>query len=283
MRRFALSAAAAATALLAGSVAAHDLWLQPEPFWIAPRAVAATSVQVGHGTNRERWAVDVARVLSLRSFGPAGGVVDRLPTLRASGLGRDAAFRFDRPGTHVLAMVSGHAVSELPAEQFRSYLAEEGLTPAQTHRRQSGAEARPGREIYSRRAKALIQVGPAGRAAQPQVTRPLGLTLELVPEQNPYTLAPGATLPVRVYYQGRPLAGALVKLFDLAADATPAATARSDAQGRVRITLPRRQGAWLVNVVWTRPLAGDARGDYDTTFSSLTFGWPAAAPPRAAP
>lgn len=281
MRRTSFFTAAAA-AVLAGSVAAHDLWLQPNAFWIAAGSAAPTSVQVGHGRNRERWSVDVARVLSLRSVGPGNAVMDHMPALRTAGLSQDAPLRFERAGTHVLSMVSGHATSELPAEQFRSYLAEEGLTPAQTHRRQTGADARPGREIYSRRAKALVQVGPVSRSAQPQVTRPLGLTLELVPEQNPYTLAPNAALPVRVYYQGRPLPGALVKLYDLAADAEPTATARSDAQGRVRITLPRRQGAWLVNVIWTRPITGDARGDYDTTFSSLTFGWPAAAalPPR---
>jgi hypothetical protein len=37
---------------------------------------------------------------------------------------------------------------------------------------------------------------------------------------------------------------------------------------------PRQDGEWLLNVVWTRPLVGDPRGDWDTVFSSLTFGYP---------
>ena len=37
---------------------------------------------------------------------------------------------------------------------------------------------------------------------------------------------------------------------------------------------PRRDGEWLLNVVWTRPLTGDRGADFDTVFSSLTFGYP---------
>ena len=268
---------AAAAVLIAVPVLAHDLWLQPSPFWIAPGGATATSVQIGHGQDRERWAVDPQRVLALRSLGPRGAV-DRLAELRASGLNRDTPLRFPQPGTHVLAMVSGHATSELPNIRFTDYLAEEGLTPAQEQRRRTRTTDQAGREIYSRRAKTLIQVGPAPAAAQPHVTARLGMTLEVVPERNPYALRPGEALPVRIYYQDRPLAGALVKLYDLNADARPVATARSNAQGRVLVNIPRRSGAWLVNVVWTRPITGDPRGDFDTTFSSLTFGWPAARP-----
>lgn len=33
-------------------------------------------------------------------------------------------------------------------------------------------------------------------------------------------------------------------------------------------------GTWLLNVVWTKPAAARADVDFDTTFSSLTFGFP---------
>lgn len=36
----------------------------------------------------------------------------------------------------------------------------------------------------------------------------------------------------------------------------------------------RRSGTWLLNVVWTQPAAVPADVDFDTTFSSLTFGFP---------
>lgn len=270
-----LVTSALAALLVAGPVLAHDFWILPNPFWVAPGGVTAASMQVGHGQDNERWNVDVRRVLMLRSVGPGGAVADRLAEVRASGLGRDTPLRFAAPGTHLLAMESTHAVSELPAIRFNDYLALEGLTPAQIQRQRTRTTDRGGREIYSRRAKALIQVGPYSAAGQAHVTRPLGLTLEIVPESNPYGLRAGQPLAVRIYYQGRLQPGALVKFYDLSADAEPVATVRSDAQGRAVFRMPAR-GSWLINVIWTRPITGDPRGDFDTTFSSLSFGLPPA-------
>ena len=115
----------------------------------------------------------------------------------------------------------------------------------------------------------IVQVGPAISAMADAVTRPVGLRLEIVPEVNPAIASAGDGLPVRVFYEGAPLAGALVKLTDLAHDAAPFETHRTDAAGRARFTLPKA-GAWLLNVVWTRPLK-DEGVDFETTFSSLSF------------
>jgi len=76
-----------------------------------------------------------------------------------------------------------------------------------------------GSERYSRCAKSIVQVGPSGPGSQAQVSKPVGLPLEILPEANPYAVPRSATLPVRVIYAGRPLAGALVKLTNLKDDA----------------------------------------------------------------
>ena len=102
------------------------------------------------------------------------------------------------------------------------------------------------------------------------MTRPLGLTLEIVPDRNPYALRAGEELPVRVYYRGAPLPGARVTMTDLRADDRPAAVRRTDGQGRARF--PMRPGAWMLNVVWSNPSERDPRADFETIFSSLTFG-----------
>lgn len=213
----------------------------------------------------------------LRDYGP-GGPIDHLAALRRLPAAAIPAMRFDAPGTHIVALRSSHALSDLPAVRFNQYLEEEGLAPAIKLRARAGANNRPGREIYSRRAKALVQVGPAA-AAQPHVTRPIGMTLEIVPERNPYTPGRPAALPMRILFEGRFLPGALVKLTNLNADEKPVATARSDRNGRAVFNVPLT-GLWQVNVVWTKPIRDDARGDFDTTFSSLTFGYPARARAR---
>jgi hypothetical protein len=206
----------------------------------------------------------------MRSVGPTGAV-DIRSALHPTP-SNDGVLTFNTPGTYVIAFESTHAESNLPAIRFNDYIAVEGMTPAIEARRAGGSGDRPGREIYSRRAKAVVQVGPLSAAPQPWVSRPIGLTLEIVPEKNPYGLAPGEDLPVRIFYDGKPLAGALVKLTNLEFDIRPVAVKRSDAQGRASFQLPRT-GTWLVNTIWTRPLANDPRADFDTTFSSLTFGF----------
>lgn len=261
-----------AVCCLADPVEAHDFWLQPSRFWIGPGAAVPIAILVGHGVNRAPWDVASSRVLLLRDFGPKG-VVDHLPAIRRQAVAAIPAMRFTTPGTHVVAIQSGHATSDLPAVRFNDYLKEEGLTPALTLRARAGATGAAGREIYSRRAKTLVQVGPAG-ANQPHVTRPLGLTLEIVPERNPYAPSRTTSFPVRIIYQGRALPGALVKLTNLRADQKPIATRLTGRDGRAVFNVPQ-SGLWQFNVVWTRPIKGDPRGDFDTTFSSLSFGFPA--------
>jgi uncharacterized GH25 family protein len=259
--------ALAAALVWTGPASAHDFWVQPQRFWVAPSDPVATSVQVGHGGRRAAWPVKVARVLDFRSVGPEGAS-DHRHRLRQGGT--EVPLSFPLAGTYVLAMQTNHADSVLPGPRFNAYLEEEGLTPALELRRRTGRTQTPGRELYSRRAKALVQVGPL-TGSQLHVTRPLGLTLEIVPERNPYALKTGEALPVRVVFEGEPLAGALVKFTDLSADAEPVAQQRTDGAGRTTFKAPG-SGEWLLSVVWTKPVK-HPKADFDTTFASLTFGF----------
>ncbi len=259
-------------AAMAFPAAAHDMWLQPTKFWLERPGISMVTTYVGHGPDRERWSVAADRVLRLRSVGPGGVVTDQRGRLGAA-MNRDAGIMLATPGVHVIALESGYAESNLPAARFNGYLQDEGLIPAIEARRRAGQTGRPGREIYNRRAKALVQVGPVTTTPQPQVVRAVGLALEIVPERNPYRLDGAKLMPVRVFYQGRPLAGALVRLTDLRADAKPAQSILTDKDGRA-IFKARHSGLWQMNVVWTKPLAENPKADFETTFSSLTWGFP---------
>lgn len=262
----------AAVALLSWTTAvqAHEFWLQPGRFQVAARGAAPAVLMVGAGEARERWNVGPGKVARLQVWGP-DGVRDARAALRAPGGAADVILSYPAPGLHVVTFESRAARSVLPAGRFDDYLADSGLTAAIAAR--AGANGRPGREVYSRRAKALVQVGVATPRDDAVATAAAGLTLEIVPEKNPYGLATGEALPVRVFYQGRPLAGALVKLFCLDLDHQALARRTTDTAGRAAFTMPRR-GAWMLSVIWSRPVAArDA--DFETVFSSLTFGYPA--------
>ena len=266
MRR--LQAVAVALALTT-PVVAHDFWLQPRGFQFPAPANAPFVVLVGHGPARERWAGDPARLLFLRSVGPTG-VQDHRSDLIQGGAST-GVLRFSAPGTYVMVMQTTPALSVLPAMRYTSYATEEGLTLPLAMRARTGQANSDGRETYSRRLKSLIQVGNSTQP-QPWITRPVGLSLEIVPERDPYHLAPGERLPVRILFEGHPLPGALVKLTNLDYDTRPVEMHRSDGAGRTSFAVPDR-GAWLVNVIWSKPISSNPTADFETTFSSLTFGY----------
>ncbi len=232
---------------------------------------------VGHGAARQRSSIPVNRITQFRSSGP-GGIANRMGDLTL-GSAADASLRFDTPGTFLVYFSTSNIPSDLPAKRFNEYASAEGLGPVLARRAATGSMNKPGRELYSRRGKAIVQVGSPGNAPQPQITRPVELGLEIVPLSNPYASGSSSEMTVQVLYQGRPLPGALVKLNNLAADAQPVETHRSDAAGRATFRA-RRAGQWQFNVVWSQPLANNPTADFLTTFSSLTFGFPTARPAR---
>jgi len=253
---------AAVLVLAAGPARAHDFWIQPQAFLAAPGATLAFTLQVGDGPDRQRSAIPLRRITRLEAVGPEGVV---RPALTLGGAAADGAVRLEGAGAHVLVLATdAGGRSRLPAAKFNAYLAEEGLTPALAAR--AGRRDRDGSERYSRAAKAIVQAGDGDGAA---ATRPVGLPLEIVPLESPH--APGVRLPVRVLYEGRPLAGALVKLTDLAHDTLTAEAHRTDAAGEAGFARPA-VGAWRLSVVWTKPLGPDEDADFETVFSSLTFG-----------
>lgn len=261
--------AALSLLMIAVPATAHDFWIQPTKFQVAPGTAIAFTFQVGHGKFRERWNNN-QRIVSLIDF-HRGVRRDLRPQLRSGG-NFDLATSGAAPGLHVIAMQSNHATSELPAIRFNDYAREEGLVPILAARKAAGKTNSPGRERYSRRAKALIQVGQASAANQAFATRPIGLKLEIVPDRNPYALGANRMLPVHVLYNGRRLPNATVKLTNLGADERPVAIAVTDQRGQARFRVPTT-GAWLLNVIWSEPVRNDPKVEFDTTFSSLTFGY----------
>lgn len=270
-----------AVAVLAvpGLALAHDFWIQPNAFWVPSGGTTTMSILVGHGSYRSKSLIEANRITRFDRYGPDGHS-DRRPELKLGSATTDTTLHFAQPGEYLYALATNATPSELPGIRFTDYLKVEGLTPALALRQRTGMTDAPGRELYSRRAKALIQVGNA--PATDVATRRIGLSLELVLERDPYTLPPGADLPVRVFYEGKPLAGGTVKLNNLDFDERPLATHVTDAAGRALFRVPRI-GNWQLNVIWTKPIKGNPKADFETTFSSLTFGYPRPPMSRRAP
>lgn len=266
MRRLALVIAAV---LITDPAIAHDFWVQPREFAADVNVPIPLTIEVGHGPARQRWSAAIDRIATFAAVG-SGGTKDIRTALLPPGGPADANVSFSQAGTYIVVLETNRAASDLPAIRFNDYIKAEGIAPAIAARTATGATDTPGRELYSRRAKAIVRIGST-TAAQPQVTRPVGMTLEIVPSRDPTAADFDMTLPVTILYEGRPLVGAFVKLNNLDFDARPVATAISDAHGTAAFRIPFK-GLWQLNVVWTKPIK-DPKADFDTVFSSLTFGW----------
>ena len=261
--------------LLGAPAVAHDFWVQPNVYWVAPAVATGMTLQVGHGTSRQRSPIPLRRVVRFEAVAPDGRATDLRGALRLGGVTEDGSFVLEKPGAQMLVFqTDDRAQTHLPSLRFNDYLRAEGLTPALDQRIRLGRMDRDGSENYSRCAKSILQIGPGGRGSQSQVTRPVGLPLEIVPERSPYATPRSSMLPVRVLYQGRPLGGALVKLTRLENDAAPLETHLTDRAGRATFAMPS-SGTWLLNVIWTRVQPSSAETDYATVFSSLSFGFSA--------
>ena len=244
---------------------AHDFWIEPSAFTPAPGQRVAVRLRVGEHFRGDPVPRLPERIERFAAVGPAGEEpVPGVPGGEPAGI-----VALGKPGLHLLVYDSDRSSVELAGEDFEKYLREEGLEAVSALRARRGQTGAPVKEVYSRCAKSLVAVGNGSGPGFDRHDRIVGLPLELVPEANPYTLKKGGELPVRLYYGGKPLAGAQVMALQKDRP-EPRLSARSDAQGRVRLRLDR-PGVWLVKAVHMVPAPKAAGADWESFWASLTF------------
>jgi len=265
-------AVCALLALAATPARAHEYWLSPSAYRLAPGDTLLVRAFVGTGFRGEPRPYAASRVRRL--------TLEAAKSIDLSKLGMNGDLVFARfiaadDGGAVVAYESDFASIELPAAEFDAYLALEGLDGPRASRAKLGAAAGPGRERYARCCKTWI----AGRDAA-RVTRRCGLPLEIVPLADPSATA---RLAVRVLFHGRPVAGALVRGWNqpltrgvrpadaAARDSTgPACAARTGRDGVARLEVGHA-GEWLLSCVHMVPCEERRAADWESHWASLSF------------
>jgi uncharacterized GH25 family protein len=258
--------------LLLGTLAspallAHNFWIEPTAFTPAPGQRVAVRLRVGQELQGDPVPRDPSLMKRFVTVGPNGAevTVPGVPNTEPAGF-----LAFQAPGLYTIVYESGRSAVELEAAKFETYLKEEGLETVSARRARAGKTAAPAREVFSRSAKSLVAVGDG---SGPGFDRVLGLRLELVAEKNPYALANGGELPVRLLYEGKPLAGSLVMALQRGRPGA-VTSARSDSKGRATLKLDR-PGLWLIKAVHMISAPADAGADWESFWASLTFAVPA--------
>lgn len=255
-----------AAAVLAAPLPAHEFWLSPEKFSAAPGEAVGVRLQVGVDFSGETQPWTVRRVAALR-HGTAAGLTDARALVPAALQLPVLAFPLATPGAHLLACDTNPSRLELSADKFTDYLRDEGLDAIAHLRADTHREAEPSRERYQRCLKTLLLVGEKSDATYATRT---GQRLEIVPLSDPLVAHPGARLGFAVFFDGRPLPGALVKAWHRRDAQLHLIKSRTAADGSVRFDLSFA-GPWMISVVHMLPLAGDPEIDWHSYWGNLTF------------
>jgi hypothetical protein len=271
---------AAATAGASTLLSAHELFLHPRGFLVAPGATITLPVFDGTFATSQN-AIAAPRIADLSRLGPDG----RAPIARETWTARDprstVRVAFAGPGTYVVGVELAAQAITLDGPAFDRHLDAERITAILDRRRATKRLGTRARESYIKAAKTLIAVtdasghlAPAPRSRASAALTPLGYGAEIVPLVDPYTVGVGGIVPVRALVGGTPLAGWTMRAGGTIGTSTasiPVQELTTDAAGRVDVRLTH-DGHWFVSFVHMvegRPTSGF---DYVSRWATITFG-----------
>lgn len=249
-----------------GPVGAHEFWLDPVDF--TPKIGARVPVVHRNGMNFLGDSYPYVRAWSKRF-----SVIDARGERPIKAIeGDDPAADVHLPNVGLAIVVFERAadvVAYKSVSHFLETLDDEGLDEIAAQYRAITAQPAEVRERYSRFAKTLINVGSGGGR-----DRAIGLAMEIVVEDNPYTLTTNMPVTARLLHEGKPVANAQVKAFNRTDPHSPRRV-RTDVDGRVSIEGVPAGEVLLSAVVMLPgdPNAHDAklRAEWTSLWASVTF------------
>lgn len=259
---------ASTTLLLLATAAAtfgHDTWLMPERLAAKPGSVLTINMTSGMAFPALDYAIRPQRVKVARCR--LAGTTTEL-TKKTSGA---KSLRFQLPlrraGIATVWVETGPPKTvDLSPNQVREYVGEIDAAPSVRRRWESqAAKPRRWRERYSKHSKTFVRVGDAANDASWKT--PVGMSLEIVLEQDPRDVPMGGPLAARVLKNGKPLANFALGL--LREGQKVGRFRRTDAAGGVAFPMTQR-GRYLLRGTELRP-SNERNLEWESDFTTLTF------------
>jgi uncharacterized GH25 family protein len=244
---------------------AHEFWLQPQKFFFEVGERAAIGFKVGENFTGEPWDLKVHRVERLQALH-----LEQVKDLKGNVVPEGKSnieVPLTEEGTHLVVMQSNNAFIELEADKFNAYLEEDGLMEIKSMRERSNSSNKPSKEFYSRHTKLLLQ---AGVKRDDTYRKVVGLPIEIIPLKNPYAMKRGETMRFRVLWQGKPLFGASVKVWNNHENRVMLQNIFTSQEGIIEAPLSN-SGMWMISVVKMVP-SKEKGADWQSYWGSLVFG-----------
>ncbi len=274
LRELSVAMAVASVALLifaGGALFAHDLFLRPVRFFVAPGEEILVRMLNGTFTSSEG-GVSRDRVRDLRAVSENASLAIDTSSLEVGKTESVVHLTATKPGTYVVGISLRPRTIRLEGKAFNEYLRSDGIPSILEQRSKSGELELPARERYSKHVKAIVQVGDARSKV---VNTVFGYPAELVPLDNPYRKNRRAGIRLRALVDGHPIAGQVI-LYGGAGDGGVVYKEKAVETGAdgVAVVMPAGAGKWyakFINMRSVRGAAGDSV-DYESKWTTLTFG-----------
>lgn len=226
---------------VSGNALAHEYWLEPLQYTIEPGEALQGNLYNGQNFKGSRYSFienrfDLFKITDPDGEFPVAGRNGDIPALNmpieAKGLiSVSYQGKFDR-------------ITFTNEEKIKHYIEYEGFKGVLERNAERGYPPDRLQEQYARCAKALFQVGPVEPNQKDRLT---GMKLELVAEANPYALSQADSLPVRLYWEGKPMPDVQIRLFRFDGE-LETTEIRTDTEGRAAFPL-KGGGKFMMNAV----------------------------------
>ena len=250
------------------SGAGHDLWVMAGQYHLAPFETTRVFINNGDHFPESLLLLGQGRVTALALHGPAE--TQPISEFRVEGDSLSFEINPTSAGSHIVALSTRSRRVRLKAVEFNDYLDDNGLGSILAIREELGESNEAAVERYAKWAKALIDVGVLeADEEEPAWSKPVGHTIEIVPDENPNEVAAGGSFGVRVLYEGELLAGATVA-GGKAGGAAGEILTTTDEDGHASVTV-LSSGRWYLRTIHMIQRADDPEVRWESFWCTLTF------------
>jgi uncharacterized GH25 family protein len=172
-------------------------------------------------------------------------------------------------GTAMLSFQSKPTLCETPAADFQKLLLDDEQTTVLDSRKANNQEQSPGKVLNHQFAKTIIQVGNNRDKTFKEIT---GSPIEIIPKENPYTLAKDGDFKVRILFMGKPIANTPVKIWHRVGQKISIHRLKTDDDGEVSFFISAA-GEWMVSTLVMNPLQNHNKADWESFRGTLTWGY----------
>ena len=174
------------------------------------------------------------------------------------------------PGTYVAGVSLRQNMITLSAEDFADYLEHDGILDTLAEFKTSGSTGDV-RERYSKHVKVIFQVG---EEPSDDFSQSFGYPIEILLQNNPYSLAIGESLNFQVLYEGVPAGNQLIYAGYQGFQGENehekhAVSLRTDKNGQASF-VPEAKGIWYISLIHMKKL-DDPDADYQSDWGTITF------------